>query len=484
MSKRFPCACPRAKQIVGQKSGLGFAGGFAFPGFKANWLYAVYDEDGAYEPSSGQWTYTVSSPQLDGSTFTYVCTGSAPNFAAGDLVLREFPGAGPMTDYLTGISQTYPKIYHVYICTNAITGSGADPSLDTAHFQLWDFHQEGTFSETQGPSGWPWTGANFALFCQTTDTAQLEVTTTTALNNFPLFPVALTGLTAKIGAGNDTARSFSDMTVQECSAAGTFAYDWTFANNYDGTEPAYTAPSAAPSTEQTPLVFPAIPAQRVVGYGPTYSGAGSSQVMESVFFISGTQPAALVTWAFSATALTFEFACWSWNDDVEYEFMPFRWGPLASAPATVTQTIALGGASYTLAEVAAQALGLMNATTFDSVAWGTSWTNSYNASGAVVSTRNVASSVATAISESGSVGTPVTWGVAINGSPFVAGETSYFMTRALVDICGNYCTRSYAEGTSGPIACANGNVNGFAPFTLNPPSTAGQSVAAYNQGRC
>jgi hypothetical protein len=203
-----------------------------------------------------------------------------------------------------------------------------------------------------------------------------------------------------------------------------------------------------------------------------------------VFFISGTQPAALVTWAFSATALTFEFACWSWNDDVEYEFMPFRWGPLASAPATVTQTIALGGASYTLAEVAAQALGLMNATTFDSVAWGTSWTNSYNASGAVVSTRNVASSVATAISESGSVGTPVTWGVAINGSPFVAGETSYFMTRALVDICGNYCTRSYAEGTSGPIACANGNVNGFAPFTLNPPSTAGQSVAAYNQGRC
>jgi hypothetical protein len=34
------------------------------------------------------------------------------------------------------------------------------------------------------------------------------------------------------------------------------------------------------------------------------------------------------------------------------------------------------------------------------------------------------------------------------------------------------------------VSCSNGNVNGFAPFTLSPPATPGQSVAAYNQGRC
>jgi hypothetical protein len=474
MSNRFPCACPRAKQIVGQKGWLGFAGGFAFPGFKANWLYTVYDEDGAYEPSSGEWTYSVTS-----GSFTYACTGSAPNFAAGDLVLREFPAAAGITDYLTGLTWNYPKYYYVYICILAISGSAADPYYDTAHFRLWDYGNEGSFTDTPGPSGWPFSGG-FALFAQTTDAAKLEMTTTTVLNNFPLFPATISGLMAAMGTSNDTANSFNDMTAQECSAAGTFVSDWTFANNYDGTNPTFTAPGTAPSAEQAHLIFPALPAQRQVGWAPAWSGS----TVESLFAISGTAPTALVTWSFSASSLTFEFAAWSWNADVEYEFDPYHWGPLASAPATVTQTIALGGASYTLADVAAQAAALMGATAFASIAWGTSWTNSYNASGAVVSTQNVASSAATAITESGAVGTPVKWGVAINGCPFVAGETGYFMTQALVDICGNYCARTYAQGTSGPTSCTNGNVNGYAPFTLSPPATPGQSVAAYNQGRC
>jgi hypothetical protein len=181
--------------------------------------------------------------------------------------------------------------------------------------------------------------------------------------------------------------------------------------------------------------------------------------------------------------MTFEFAAWSWNSDVEYEFQPFHWGALASAPATVTQTLALGGASYTLANVAAQCSALIATTPWSSIAWGTSWTATYNSAGDVVLTQNVAASVATAITESGAVGTPVKWGVAINGCPFIAGETGYFMTEALVDVCGNYCTRTYAEGASGPISCANGNVNGYAPVELDTPSAPGQSAAIY-PGQC
>jgi hypothetical protein len=405
-------------------------------------------------------------------------------------VLQEWPAAGPMTDYLTGLTQRYPKYYWVFICTAAVAGSTISPFLDTAHFQPWSFdNMIGTtpIPDQGGPTAWPtspWPSAgNRAIFSQTTDTAQLEVTTTTVLNNFPLFPATITGLIAKMGAPNDSCNSFSDMTVQECAASGTFVYDWTFANRYDGIEPAYTAPATAPSTEQTPLVFPNVPAQRVVGWGPTYTWSGSNETIDSLFFISGTQPPALVTWASGAASLTFEFAAWSWNSAVEYEAIPFKEGPLASAPATVTQTIALGGASYGLSDVAADATALMNGTEFSAIAWGTSWTNRWSSSGEVISTQNVVASQSTGITESGAVGTPVKWGVAINGSPFEAGDFSYFMTQALVDICGNYCLRTYAEGTSGPVSCSNGNVNGFAPFTLSPPATPGQSVAAYNQGR-
>jgi len=130
MSLRFPCACPRAKQIVVAKSWLGYAGAFAFPGFKANWLYTSYvltptinPSTGEYSwnfvPTGGQWTYSVTGAGINGG-FNYTCTGSAANFAVGDLVLREYPAAteqivvasisstpptlGPIVDYLTGVT--------------------------------------------------------------------------------------------------------------------------------------------------------------------------------------------------------------------------------------------------------------------------------------------------------------------------------------------------------------------------------------------
>ena len=126
----------------------------------------------------------------------------------------------------------------------------------------------------------------------------------------------------------------------------------------------------------------------------------------------------------------------------------------------------------------------MGAAMFDSIGWGTSWTYTWDTTGAVVSSQNFGASAATAITASGAAGTPVPWAVAVNGCPFIAGGNGYFMTRALVDVCGNYCTRTYAEGSSGPISCANGNVDGYAPVELDPPGAPGQSAAIYAGVQC
>jgi len=475
MSLRFPCACPRAKQIFGAKKWLGFAGGFNFPGFKAN-----------YSTVECAWTYAVSGAG-DSGTFTYTCTGSAPNFAVGDLVLQEFPAA-TATDYLTGITQTYPKYFWVYNCIAAINGSALAPSNDPEHFIRWTFGTYGG-SDAGGPSGWPGglvnglyasVGSRY-LNSQTTDTAQLEVTTTTTLNNFPLFPATISGLKALLpSSGNDTAATFDDPNSPYLAANGTFTSQWQFPNTYDGATPAYTAPTTAPTTQQAYFIFPIVPVLPIFTFSPDPSYADLQQIYALETPNDGP---ALVSWSFSATSITFEFAVWYLNTYLSYGLPP-GYETCASAPATVTQTITLGGASYSKSDASTQAAALMAATTFDSIAWNTSWSNAWDTSGNLVTTQNIPGQYGTFIPEAGGVGTPVQFGVALNDSLTFEGVTTCYMTQALVDICGNYCLRTYAEGTTGPTSCSNGNVNGFAPFTLSPPATPGQSVAAYNQGRC
>jgi len=479
MSKRFPCACPRAKQIVGRKTWLGWAGGFVFPGFKGNWVNTY---------PGGAWQSSASGGAV-----------SAPaggwNFNVGDLVLRHFPAVGPITDFCTGTAQSYPEYWNVYICTTAITGSATDPDTDTAHFQPWNWQAPSGY-EPSAPSGWPCSMGTVALWDETTDSALLDCTITTVLNDFPLYLESLAGVGAKLGYANDPSSWFSETTCQEIAASGAFAYDWLFPSAtfggalgvYDGTAPIYMPPSTLPTASQSLLCFPSLPYMRVVSYAPTWDGSGN---ILSVFNDSnpswnpctGPYPG-LVSWNCSSTSLQFEFAAWFWNTDVEYNASLGYFGAQASAPATVTQTLALGGSAYTTSAVAAQAVALSNAIPFSSIAWGTSWTETYSAAGALVSTPSTPSSPSTAITESGAVGTPVPWAVAVNGCPFQAGQTTFFSTQAQVDICGNYCARTYEFGVSGPTACANGNINGYAPLTLSPPATPGQSVAAYNGVQC
>jgi hypothetical protein len=123
----------------------------------------------------------------------------------------------------------------------------------------------------------------------------------------------------------------------------------------------------------------------------------------------------------------------------------------------------------------------MNAVSFDAIGWGTSWTNSYDAAGNVVSTQNLVAGTATSITVPGRVGTEVKWGAAINGCPFTSGAAVYFLTKTLVDVCGNYCQRTYSSSL---LACANGTVDGFSPVEVDPPGTAGESAGIYAGGRC
>jgi len=218
-----------------------------------------------------------------------------------------------------------------------------------------------------------------------------------------------------------------------------------------------------------------------------YHWDGDTYILDSVFIIDPSPPAnylpSLVTWSFSSASVSFKFAVWSFDADVEYSAALGHFGALATAPGTITQTLTLGGAAYTLATVASQAAALRDAISFDAMAWRTSRTNTWDATGAVVSSQNFAATIMDSISESGAVGTPIPWAVAVNGCPFTAGATQYFSTKALVDVCGNYCARTYQEGTSGPTSCTNGNVDGYAPLTLAAPGTPGQSVAVYS-GQC
>jgi hypothetical protein len=340
-----------------------------------------------------------------------------------------------------------------------------------------------------------------ALGAQTTNTANLKLTVTTQLSNFPLFPATLTGLIASVGAPNDSAAAFSNPNCQEMAASGTFVYDWTFSNRYDATAATYTPPSPAPSTAQSLLSFLSLPYQRVVNFYPAFSGSNWASVF--VDAAPGTPPPSmadtypgvpswpgLVSWSFSSTTLVFEFAAWFWSSDIQYAVGIY--GPLASAPATVTQTITLGGTAYTQAEVAADCATLMGAVDWVDIPWYGAVKNTWDTSGNVVATPAAdwtsppAANTESDLTESGQVGTHVPYAVAVNGCPYPGNPVSwpFFQTQALVDICGNYCLRTYAVGTSGPISCANGNIDGYAPITLSPPTTPGQSVAAYNAAQC
>jgi hypothetical protein len=440
-SKYVPCCqgCNVARQIVGSKLWIGYAQSFGFPGFKDNF--------------SGWW---------GGGTGTWAGGG---NFAVGDLATREVPS---QTSYDSTI--TYPAYYYVYQCVAAVSGSTTDPATDTAHFQPWNYDVTSGAS-AGGPSGWP-AALNIGtrqVWTYSTDTSYFDLTVTTAFANCPSVPG--TGWYDSVHdttwPWNDIGQPAFNLACEHVDSANSpFVYDWTFPSRYDGTTAALAGPGAAPDANQGLLLFPAIPLTPLMQNGPD----ALNQLFANRFDLPR-----LVSLTASSTSISFEFGIWI-NDAIGPGYIP-----VGGAPATVTQTLTLGGAAYTLAEVAADAETLMGATAFGSLAWGTSWTNTWNTGGAVVSTQNLAVSVEDSITCACRIGTEIQWAAAVNGL-FTSGVTSCYGSKAQVNVCGNYCTRTYNCPT---VTCVSGSA-GSAPTTveIDPPGAPGESTGIYANCSC
>jgi hypothetical protein len=448
-SKYVPCCqqCNVARQIVGSKLWIGFAQQFNFPGF-------VDDFSGWWglPPGHGAWA-------------------NGGNFAVGDLATRSAPS-------VSGGGFTYPAYSYVYRCIAAVAGSAADPATDSTHFAPWDFNVTGAASPG-GPSGWP-PALNLGrrqVWTSSTDTAYFELTVTTAFANCPSigpggYPTSVDG-TPFTAPWNDVGQpSFTKAYEHVDSANSPFAYDWTFANKYDGTVATYTPPSNAPDIYQTACVFPAIPLTPLM-----YNGGDSMNQLQT----HGLDLPRLVSLTASATSISFEFGIWI-NDTIGPSFLP-----VYGAPATVTQTLTLGGSSYTLSQVASDAATLRDSTvagaaTFSSIAWGTSWTNTWDTHGNVVSTRNFGFSVENSITCACRIGTEIPWAAAVNGLFTSPGTTSCYCGKAQVSVCGNYCTRTYNCPT---VTCVSGSA-GSTPTTveIDTPATPGESTGIYANCSC
>ncbi len=439
-----PCCnngCNIAKQIVGSKLWIGFAQQFNFPGFKDNF-------SGWYGGGTGAWA-------------------SGGNFAVGDLATRE-------VESQTGGGITYPAYYYVYICIAAVTGSTADPHTDTAHFQPWNYDVTGSGGSPGGPSGWPTALAIGArqVWSSSTDTAYFELTVTTEFDNCPSigpdgYPYTDIEGDHLYYGWNDTGQNAFTLACEHVDGANSpFAYNWNFPNRYDGTAATFTGPGSAPDADQSALLFPALPQTPLM-----YNGGDTLNQLQT----RGLDLPRLVSLTASDTSLSFVFALWI-NDAIGPGYQA-----VYGAPATVTQTLQLGGSTYTLSEVAGDATTLMGAANFASIAWNTSWTYTWDTGGALVSTQNLAHSVETDVTGGLAVGTTITWGAAVNGL-YTTGVTSCYCSKAQVNVCGNYCTRTYNCPT---VTCVSGSA-GSTPTAveIDPPGTPGESTGIYANCGC
>jgi hypothetical protein len=316
---------------------------------------------------------------------------------------------------------TVPQMWTLYVCTSAITGSATAPWADTAHF--------GGIPETSGIYSAVWGGVN---------QDGMDV-------NYA-------------GTGSYRVLTEANVFAGFASGNGTVTRQWTFGTQY-GTW-SYTG-DAYPGDAQAAMCY----------YGVNAANFGIGGAAGAFYLLP---PGGSITWprftmlslpTMTATSLTFEFLAGVIQSG-------YAW-PSAFSTVTVTVTVS---SEYTDGDWAADCAAIMSDAKFAAMAWRTSLTGTYNADGSISYVGTSGVSPLAIVTEAGAVGRPIQWAVAVNDYP--TGQS-----KALVDVCGNYCTRTYQSGTSGPASCTNGNVDGYAPFPLATPGTPGQSAAVYS-GQC
>jgi hypothetical protein len=410
--------------ISGSQSWRGYAGFVGTPTFKGAWM-------------AGRASGFVGGPDA------WQDSGGARDFAVGDLVLSAPPPDG-----------SYPQVYYVYICTAAVSGFNHDPAIYSSanaalgwagpvYFGPWDFSGG---NNTAGPTVWPFSPGSRDLWSNGARAAGVAYLSLLVESVFANFPCGLN----PYWPTNATYQNVAD---------GDFAYNWSFASHFSGAT--YTPPGSSPSSSQNALLFPHVPPSWYIDSGGHARG-GVWSVNPGCYPFS--QFAALVSWNFTATSLEFVWQAWPNGYNT------------GSAASTITQSIDVSG-EYAAADAQSEALALLGGSNFDALNWGQQATVSYNGDGskavAVTSLANTASEPTGCVS--GEPGSPYATAAGGYGSArLTGGGVTWNYSKALIDVCGNYCLKTlYCQRSTPVIDCSAGTVDGYAPVEIDPPAFDG-----------
>jgi hypothetical protein len=452
-------ACPQSKQIIGSKSWQGFSP-FNFPGFVGTWNCGSHSGF-VFTPGSGG----VPSGWTEGWV-----GGTPATINVGDLVLSSIPPS----DYESG---TFPQIYYVYMCVLAgatASGRAVDPARDSSangyainsgnflvtgsgstekHFAPWTGFLVAPYSPAQPDGPTPIT----VIDDETLDTVR-EVWTNGASAGVAYLNLSVTteydGWPSTGPTGYNTTEYPASVNYLNLTD-GSFAYTWAV-NQYTG---AVTtgSPGTAPDTYQSWVLFPAVP--------NSWWTLGDTLIRSGIFQPGDQYPwsitCPLVSWNFTATELQFVWGAWLTGYDLGQE------------PSTITQTLVLSG-EYDLSTSQSQALALLSGTTFAALNSQQKATCSYNSDGSIsVATSALSATVSEDTTCSGGelAGPTATAAGGYAETAFSANGWSWTYAKALVDVCGQYCLRTfYCNRTPAVVDCASGSVDGYAPVEIDPPS--------------
>ncbi len=429
--------CPQSKQISGSKTLVGI----------------VPMKNGPL-----QWKDVYNNTGSDGYTFLSqfglagAWAGESPSFATGDFVLVQHP-----------FSNLSAPAYLIYICVGGFTPAqipdGARPpghtgplywspansaSPEAVHWQQWNLcggaqAGNGNYFVSLGglAIGWQEVNVNAArtiwgIFGAVPQTLYLDLEYSTAIS----------------GSANGG-----------LSIDGTYTHTWSV-NRWtgglldNGGNDGNNAPAAA-----RPYLFPAIP--------PNNTGWTPNQTANN-----NPPPLLSISLAADGSGISFVFAIQFDGD--------------GNALWTVTQTATLSS-TYTLAQVQADALALLNgnqdssAAMFASMNWGQAATCVYNGDGSVRVAIGGMSNSGPAPATCGANPTAIAAaGVgSVNQDLFA---NAYTFSAAQIDVCGQYCLRTfYCRRTPPTVQCQSGSVDGYNPIILSPPAYNADDSYAYSQ---
>ncbi len=481
-----PCTCGAGKQIIGTKLLVGTVSSFAHPGFKAN-----------YE--SG-WTLSVTN-----GSFSYTCTGTIGYvFNPGDLVVGLAQSARTLTDYLSGLTYSYPKTYIVYICTSTCQGANAsganysgDPST-SGYFTVYNYNEQDHLPGYNYIGG-KWYGVGgWETFGILTDSTLLGINADVTITDYPLY------------ASNAAIVPAGDWAGYNMSAIGTLGpYGSTPPGYYNGNAGGYPQCENIAGDIYSQTVW-----NQVTVGGMTFppdgsavaTGGGGSIISDGVrmdwlphylkvypafvnyggllvaaLTVAAPEAPQLVQWIISTTCISYTFAIWTATTGNDFSFMPgcSSSANIATAVATIRQTVTIFGDSYTTTQVSEQATALMNSVSFASVDCASGTTYTYNADGSIAA--NPTQTAYPDLTQVSYYVSCTTGGALPYSSCFnaLSGSNQSIGKCQVTPCSGTFCYRLYNCPT---VTCITETASGSS-YTLDPFALSGLLTTALTPGQ-